>query len=134
MSRMINLLAVTVVFVGCGVALQPKSAEAQHVITSYYPVQPAVSYVPRRAGLFGRRVAYQPVVSYSAPVTVAPAVSYYAPSQVTTSYYAPSQVTTSYYVAPAPVVTRRVVVAAPVRNYYYAPRRVYRRPVVVYPY
>jgi hypothetical protein len=124
MSRMINLLAVTVVFVGCGVALQPKSAEAQQVITSYYPVQPAVSYVPTRVGLFGRRVAYQPVVSYSAPITVAPAVSYYAPSQVTTSYY----------VAPAPVVTRRVVVAAPVRNYYYAPRRVYRRPVVVYPY
>lgn len=129
MLRLPNLLAVAVVFVGCGFVFGPEEAEAQ-VVTTYYPAQPAVSYVPTRAGLFGRRVVYRPAVVYSASVTVTTAVP-------TVTYYAPAPVTTMRVVTPAPVVTRRVAVpAAPVTRYYaptyYAPAPVYR-PVIVVP-
>lgn len=128
MLRLINLLAVAVVFVGCGFVFQQSDAKAQ-VVTTYYPAQPAVSYVPTRAGLFGRRVVYRPVVSYPTPVAVAAAVP-------TVSYYSPAPVTAMRVVTPAPVVTRRVVVPAPVTTYYaptyYAPVRAYR-PVIVVP-
>ena len=99
-----------------------KTATAQDVVTTYYPPQATVTYLPVQRGLFGQRISYQPVVGFAPATTVtsyaqAPRViagdpvpfaaststTYYAPAPVTTYYVSPA-----YYVAPAPVVVQRV--------------------------
>jgi hypothetical protein len=74
-------------------------AQPPVVVTAYYPPQPVVTYYPVRYGLFGRRIAYRPAVSYAAPVVAHQA--YYAPAVPVTTYYAP--VRRAMYFAPAPV-------------------------------
>lgn len=146
MSRAIlSLVAVLIVFgffFAGGV-----TAEAQMAVTTYYPPQPVVTYLPERRGLFGQRLVYRPAVSYTAPAAVtvpvapvcatpviAPTTTYFAPaapvapavvSVPTTTYYAPAAPVTTYYAPAAPVVVAPApVVAAPV---------VVHRPVVVWP-
>ena len=127
----------------------PVSAQTA-VVTTYYPAQPVVSYVPEARGLLGLRTAYRPVVSYATPavtsvVRAAPVTAYYAPVAApapVATYYAPAAApaVTSYY-APAvaaPVTTYRVVTPAaaaatpvPVTTYYAPPPVVNYRPVIV---
>ena len=133
----------------------PVSAQTA-VVTTYYPAQPVVSYVPEARGLFGLRTAYRPVVSYAVPavtsvaapapvVAAAPTTTYYAPAPAApvTTYYAPTPApaaVTTYYApaAAAPVTTYRVappvpavVAPAPVTTYYAPAPVVTYRPVIV---
>jgi hypothetical protein len=97
----------------------PVSAQTA-VVTTYYPAQPVVSYVPEARGLLGLRTVYRPVVSYATPavtsvVPAAPVTAYYAPvAAPVTAYYAP-------VAAPAPVSTYYAPAAAPEVTSYYAP-------------
>jgi hypothetical protein len=107
------------------VVLTASSAWAQPpaVVTTYYPPNPVVTYVPEPAGLFGLRTVYRPIVSYAPSVTsVAPA----APARVTT-HYAPPPATapvTTYYTppsAPASVTTHYAPPAPASVTTYYPP-------------
>lgn len=127
MSRFRSLLLTCGVFGLLG--LGGRAAEAQVVVApAYMPAAPVVTYVPTEVGLFGRRIAYRPIVSYApvapvalaapAPVAVAAPVplattSYYralpAPAAPLTTFYAPTIVTpppvTTFYAPAAPVTT-----------------------------
>lgn len=103
---------------GFFLSLAPAPAAAQYAVPVVMPAQPVYgyAYVPERAGLFGLRTVYRPVVTQAypaatyAPVTTYSPVTTFSPvtaySPITT--YAP---TTAFY-AP-PVVLARPVVAAP---------------------
>ena len=47
-----------------------KTATAQDVVTTYYPPQATVTYLPVQRGLFGQRISYQPVVGIAPATTV----------------------------------------------------------------
>ena len=132
----------TVFLVAFGLTLvvndRKASAQVPVGVTIYYPAVPTVTYVPERRGLFGRRIVYRPVVTYSAPVTTyyapqlsAPVTTYYAPqlSAPVTTYYAPqlSAPVTTFYV-PA-----QTVIESPVTTFY-APSTIttYYPPVIMY--
>jgi hypothetical protein len=105
------LKGLTFALILCGAFFSTSQrVNAQVLVVANYPALPVVSYVPRRAGLFGLRTVYRPVVSYAVPRPVA---TYYAPSVAvpTTTYFAPAPVRTYY--APAPTV-----IAPPVTTYY----------------
>jgi hypothetical protein len=142
MLRLINRVALAVLASGLLFTLTADNAKAQRptVVTTYYPPQPVVTYLPERRGLFGQRIVYRPAVTYAAPVvsTVpapppvvvapAPVTTYYAPSAAVTTYRVPSVPVTTYYAPPAPVV----VAPAPVTvRYRPAPVVTYYPPVVL---
>lgn len=137
MSRLINCVALAALASGLVLFLAASPAQAQRptAVTTYYPPQPVVTYLPERRGLFGQRIVYRPAVSYTAPavatvpvappvaVAPAPVTTYYAPSAAVTTYYAPPARVTTFYapvapavVAPAPVTVRYR--PAPVVTYY----------------
>jgi hypothetical protein len=124
MLRRIESLGLAAVVCGLVFVLSADESKAQGppVVTTYYPAQPVVSYVPERRGLFGLRVGYRPVVTYATPAVPTVAV----PAPVTT-YYAPSPTVTTYYAPPAPVVTA----PAPVTTYYAPPAPVVTAPAPV---
>lgn len=111
MLRRIGSLGLATVICGLVFVVSADESKAQGpaVVTTYYPPQPVVSYIPERRGLFGWRVGYRPIVSYSAPAVSAVA----APAPVTT-YYAPAPTVTTRYAPAAPVV----VAPAPVTTHY----------------
>jgi len=124
MSRLTLAITATLLVV-LSAACMPSAAQAQGpaLVTTYYPPQPVVGYVPQQSGLLGLRTTYHPVVSYVTPtvttvarpvvVAPAPAAAYLAP-------VAPAPVT-AYYAPAAPVTTYSVPVAAAPVTTYYAP-------------
>ena len=103
---------------------QAKSQEAT-AVTTYFPAQPVVTYVPQRRGLLGLRVVYRPVISYAVPAVPAaaapaPVTSYLLPAGAVTTYYAPVAPApiTTYYAPAAPAAVTTYVVPAPVVTYY----------------
>jgi hypothetical protein len=121
MSRLTLAIAATLTAVLFATCVSPATwAQGPAYVTTYYPPQPVVGYVPQPAGLLGLRTAYRPVVSYvtptvttvARPVVVAPAptVAYLAPvaPAPVTAYYAPAPASVTAYYAPAPAA-----VAAP---------------------
>jgi hypothetical protein len=139
MLRRIESLGLAAVVCGLMFVLSADESKAQGpaVVTTYYPAQPVVSYIPERRGLFGWRIGYRPVVSYAAPAVsavAAPVTTYYAPSPTVTTYYAPPAPivaapapVTTYYAPPAPVVAA----PAPVTTYYAPPAPVVAAPAPV---
>jgi hypothetical protein len=139
--RLINRFGLAVLASGLVFFLLTDGAKAQRptVVTTYYPPQPVVTYLPERRGLFGQRIVYRPALSYAAPVvsTVpapppvvvapAPVTTYYAPSAAVTTYYAPPAPVTTYYAPAAPVV----VAPAPVTVRYPPPVVTYYPPVIL---
>ena len=137
MLRLINRVGLAVLASGLLLFLLADGAKAQRptVITTYYPPQPVVTYLPERRGLFGQRTVYRPALTYTAPVVSAvpapppvvvapaPVTTYYAPSAAVTTYYTPPVPVTTYYAPPAPVVVAPVPVTvryrpAPIVTYY----------------
>ena len=80
------------------------SAQYPVAVASYYPVRPAVTYVPTRGGLFGRRLVYRRAVTYVAPAVATGVTTYYAPAAPATVYYAPAPVAAYYRPSVLPVV------------------------------
>ena len=104
----INVVCLILVLAGA-LLVPPRLAQAQTVVSTYYPAAPVVTYWPERWGLFGLRTAYRPVVSYpvsaAVPVVPAPVRTYYAPPVAATVHYAPIAPVATRYYAPAPVTT-----------------------------
>ncbi len=93
MCRSAKLIALASVLAGCFFLAAAKPADAQVAVTTFYPPQPVVTYLPVRRGLFFPRIVYRPVVSYAA---TAPVTTYYAPpvaAAPVATYYAPAPVT-----------------------------------------
>lgn len=94
MRRSASLIALAAVLAACLSFAATRPANAQVAVTTYYPPQPVVTYLPVRRGLLFPRIVYRPVVSYAAP---APVTTYYAPPAAAApvaTYYAPAPVTT----------------------------------------
>lgn len=138
MIRLLKSITFVLVVLAASSLVESRVANAQVAVTTYYPAQPVVGYMPVRRGLFGLRRGYVPVVSYAAPSAVtsyyvpsAPVVTNYAPVAPTTTYYVPSAPTTTYYVPSAPTTTYYVP-SAPVTTYYAPAAPVVSAPVTTY--
>ena len=103
MDRFTTYFAIAAVSASVWLVSDVQEAEAQ-VAAIYTPhvVQPTVTYMPVRRGLFGLRRGVVPVAGYA---TVSPAVTTYrVPAVATTTYYAPAPVVVA--ARHPPVVTR----------------------------
>ena len=131
MFRLTLAITTTLTVVLFATCVSPAAwAQGPAYVTTYYPPQPVIGYVPQPAGLLGLRPAYRPVVSYVTPsvttvarpvvVAPAPAAAYLAPAPVT-AYYAPAAPVTTYYTPAAPVTTYYAPSAPQPVTAYYAP-------------